>query len=128
MLVQLLNLGQTGNDGNGDTLRSAGTKMNSNFEQIFALYTVTNLITNATATNDDGIFVVDTTSNSITIVLPTAVANQGKTFIVKKTAAANTVTLDANAAETIDGDATKVLSAQWESVTIVSNGINWFII
>jgi|TARA_B110000908_G_scaffold129508_1_gene152201 hypothetical protein len=128
MLNQILNLGQTGNDGNGDTLRSAGAKMNANFAQIFSTYAVTNTITNNAATNEDGIFIADTTSNPITIVLPTAVGNHGKMFMVKKIAAGNTVTIDANASETIDGAATKVLSAQWESVTIISNGANWFII
>lgn len=128
MLKQVIASGAAANDGTGDTLRSAGEKIVANFDQLFSTYTVITTTTDVTATNDNGTFIVDTASNAVTIILPTAVANHGKTFIVKKTAAANTVTLDANAAETIDGASTKVLSAQWESVTITSDGVNWFII
>ena len=40
--------------------------------------------------------------------------------------AANAVTIDANAAETIDGALTQVLAAQWAFKRMVSNGTSWF--
>ena len=38
------------------------------------------------------------------------------------------ITLDGNSSETIDGAATFVLSTQYESVTIISNGTGWYIL
>jgi len=45
-----------------------------------------------------------------------------------KNRSANVITLDAASAETIDGSFTFVVSAQESSVTLVTNGSNWFII
>jgi len=45
---------------------------------------------------------------------------------IKKTdASANAVTVDGNGAETIDGSTTVSLAAQWDFITVVSNGTNW---
>jgi len=45
-----------------------------------------------------------------------------------KNRSANVITLDAASAETIDGSFTFVVGAQESSVTLVTNGSNWFII
>lgn len=77
----------------------------------------------------DNVLLCDATSASITVNLPSAGGIAGKRYAVKKTdASANTVTLDGAGAETIDGAATKVLSSQYASVEIVSNGSNWMIV
>jgi hypothetical protein len=69
----------------------------------------------------------DCTSNPITVNLDAA--NAGIQYTIKKTdASANAVTIDGFGAETIDGAATKVINTQYESVTIVSDGSNWFIV
>ena len=60
------------------------------------------------------------------MALPTAVGIRGKQYIVKKIdATANTVTIDANGAQTIDGMLTAVLIGQWDVITLVSDGANW---
>lgn len=59
----------------------------------------------------------------------TAAATLGDGFRVKlkKTdATANAVTIDGNASETIEGAATKALSTQYDCVTLVCDGSNWF--
>lgn len=82
-----------------------------------------------TATLDDMVILVDATGAARTITLPTAASAKWNPFVVKKVdASANTVTLDGNGAETIDGAATQVLAAQWASLTCVSDGVAWFII
>lgn len=48
--------------------------------------------------------------------------------IIKTDASANTVTVDPNGAQTINGAATKVLAAQYDRVTIKSDGTNWLIV
>ena len=37
MTRQNIGIGSSANDGNGDTLRQAGTKINSNFAEVYAL-------------------------------------------------------------------------------------------
>lgn len=66
---------------------------------------------------------------SVTANLPTVVGRLGKQYIVKKTGASGTVTIDGNASETIDGASTYALSTQYESVTLVSDGLTgWNIV
>jgi hypothetical protein len=84
-----------------------------------------------TATALDYLITCNATSGNITITLPAAAGSDmtGRTYLVKKTdATGNTVTIDANSSETIDGATTYVMSTQWKYVTIMSNGSEWFII
>jgi hypothetical protein len=73
---------------------------------------------------------VDATDDDVVIALPSAASafhgGVGRVYNVKKVdASANTVTVDGNAAETIDGAATQVMTAQYQSMTIQSNGTGW---
>ena len=66
-------------------------------------------------------------SGGITIKLPTPAT--GKMVIVKKTdSAAGTVTVSKNNTDTIDGANSKILYYQYETLTFVSDGTNWFIV
>lgn len=67
-------------------------------------------------------------TGAVTAILPAASAATGRQYIVKKTGSGGTVTVDPAAAETIDGAATFALTAQYETVTLVSNGSNWWIV
>ena len=66
------------------------------------------------------------------IELGTAATVDGKVIIIKDSdgtgATTNNITVSTEASETIDGSATYTLNADRESVTLVSNGTNWFII
>ena len=80
-----------------------------------------------TLVNTDHTNLCDCTSNAITINLPTAVA--GLRYEIKKIdSSSNAVTIDGFGSETIDGGLTAVINTQYESVTIVSDGTNWFIV
>ena len=69
-----------------------------------------------------------TPSTAITVNLPTASsAGSGYKYQIKNLST-NTITLDPNSSETIDGSTTFAISSQYSSVTIVSNGLSWFII
>lgn len=66
-----------------------------------------------------------------TIALPSAVGIAGREYRIKKVSATGggrTVDIDPNGAETVDGVATFTLVSQYESVTIVSDGANWWIV
>lgn len=71
----------------------------------------------------------DCTSNAITLALP--VPGAGLQFHIKKIdATANTVSIEPDdpGPELIDGSLTAVISTQYNSITVVSDGSNWFII
>ena len=71
----------------------------------------------------------DCTSNAITLALPAPVS--GLQFHIKETdSTANTVSIEPDdpGPELIDGAVQAVISTQYNSVTVVSDGSNWFII
>lgn len=71
-------------------------------------------------------YIFDTSGGAGTLNLPTAVGNAGQQFFVKKaTPDADTVTIDANGSQTIDGALTVVLDNAYEGLTITSDGANW---
>jgi hypothetical protein len=84
--------------------------------------------TSGSVVSGDYFLACDATAGAITLTLPPAALAAGRIYVFKRiNAGANTVTVDAYASETIDGAATHVLSPQWNSITIISNGTAWFI-
>ena len=82
-----------------------------------------------TALLTDDTILADATSGVITVNLPAASGNSGKTYNIKKTdASANAITIDGNASETIDGATTATISTQYQSLTVQCDGSNWHII
>jgi len=68
----------------------------------------------------------DATSASFTFTLPTAVGIKGRIYRAKKIdSTGNTVTLDGNGTETIDGGLTLVLAIQYDVAAVQSDGANW---
>jgi hypothetical protein len=81
---------------------------------------------NATGAND--VLLADSSGGNVTVNLPAAASHTGRILHIKKTSASNTVTVDANSTETIDGALTQVLTEQYHCLSIVSNGTEWSII
>ena len=82
-----------------------------------------------TLDRDDRTLLVDTTVGDITLNLPTAASARFKIYTIKKIdAGVDTVIIDGNGSETIDDATTKVLAAQYESITIQSDGTDWWIL
>jgi len=67
-------------------------------------------------------------TGTVVVTLPAAASSTGRILNIKKIGSSQTVQLDGNGAETIDGAADADLSAQWESITIQCNGTSWFVI
>jgi len=70
---------------------------------------------------------VDATSGNVTVTLPSALEAKGKRFTVKKIdSSANTVTITAT--QTIDDGASAVINVQYESICIMSDGAEYWIV
>ena len=81
-----------------------------------------------TITSADDVILVDATSGNVTVTLPTAVGLDGRRYHIKKTTGPNSVIIDGNGAETIDGSLTAVVTIQYVAITVVSDNANWHII
>jgi len=82
-----------------------------------------------TLTETDSIIAADASGGAFTITLPTASGIAGRQYTIKKVdPTGNAVTVAATGTETIDGASTYSLSAQYDAVTIVSDGTNWLIV
>jgi hypothetical protein len=90
---------------------------------------ITTKTANYTTTNADHTILVDATSGNITVTLVAVSGNSGLIHVIKKIdSSTNTVTIDGNASETIDGALTQVLTGQWQSIEIHTNATSWYII
>ena len=80
-----------------------------------------------TATSGDDVIAGDTSGAAFSITLPPAGNVTGKhlKFIYTDTGTSNALTIDGNGSETINGTITTVLTSQFETLTIVSDGSNW---
>ena len=79
-----------------------------------------------TVSDVDELILADATSGAITVTLPKAV--DGRTIYTKKIDNSNNVTIATTGSETIDGQAQQTISTQWDTVEVISDGSNWFII
>ncbi len=69
-------------------------------------------------------------SGTQTINLPAAATNSGRILVIKDAgggASTYNITIDGNAAETIDGATTFVMTGNYQSVTLYCNGSAWFV-
>jgi hypothetical protein len=69
----------------------------------------------------------DTTAGNLDCTLPDAATYSGFEYFVRKNVAANTLTLKCTGADTINGSATRTLTAALESVSVFSDGTGWII-
>jgi hypothetical protein len=82
-----------------------------------------------TLANTDYFVPVDATTGAVTLTLPPAATSEGQMLNVKKVdITANTVTVDGNSAETIDEATTQVIVAQYDCITMLCSGTEWWII
>lgn len=90
---------------------------------------VTKTTTYSVSALTDYTILCDASGGSLSINLPTAADAKWQEYNIKKIdSSANTVTIDGSGSETIDGATTAVITLQWESVTVQSNGTAWYIL
>lgn len=89
----------------------------------------TSVSTNTTLTSAHYTVDFDATSGALTATLPAAASHTGRVYNIRKSdSSVNTVTIDGNASETINGSLTAVISNENEVVTIQSTGSAWIVI
>lgn len=77
----------------------------------------------ASVASTDYVYLV---SGTTTLTLPTAVGNTNRYTV--KNVDTGTVTIDTTSSQTIDGGASALLTVQYTSVDLISDGSNWLII
>lgn len=83
---------------------------------------------NFTITNETMVL-VDATSGDVTITLPTASSLVDTPVHIKKTdSSSNSVIIDGNGSETIDGNTTLAIYLQYTNIMLVSDGTEWWIL
>jgi hypothetical protein len=82
----------------------------------------------STSTGIEEAFFITPTAD-INVNLPSAVTvGEGYKYNIKNLASGFSLTVDANGTQTIDASLTYVINNQFQSITIMSDGANWFII
>jgi hypothetical protein len=79
---------------------------------------------------DDIIKVIRTATGTCTVTLPSALCSNGRIISVKDAggnASVNNITVATEGSETVDGDATKDIVGDYDSLDLFSDGFNWFI-
>ncbi|MFH1715640.1 MAG: hypothetical protein ABH857_05605 [Elusimicrobiota bacterium] len=112
----------SGNIGIGTSMPSGSFQIKGSFNT--TIITVTN---DYTVTNNDYVIAADGATNSVRIYLPTAVGVPGRMYEIIATNVTNSVIIDPYNNETINGELTYTFIGQYESITIISDGSNWFI-
>jgi hypothetical protein len=80
-----------------------------------------------TITNGYELILCNSTDGNVTVNLPNATQSKGKKYYFIKTNSGHTVTISGNGYN-INGSATTTVSNHYGSKTIISNGVQWYII
>ncbi len=90
-------------------------------------YKVTTITSATTLTEDHHVVLCN--NGPYTVTLPPAAANTGRVYRIKNIdAQSDVITIDGNGSETIDGALTYALQPYKHSITLISEGANWYII
>lgn len=119
--------------GPGVTITPSGSTVTISSTPTAALLDVEVVVgTNYSATSANDVILVDTAGADRTVTLPSAVGIEGKVFHIKKLSASDTLYIASVSSQTLDGVNIQAtphpITVQYETVSVVSDGNNWFII
>lgn len=80
-----------------------------------------------TITNGYELIIGNSTDGNVIVNLPPANESKGKKYYFKKIANSHTLTISGNGYN-IDANGTKVLNQNYETCTVISNGVQWYLI
>ena len=115
-------------NGNIIPISAGGSGSNTPGGALNNFTTVDTLTTSDTLNDIDRVVFMDATSGALTLALPSASGTFE--FVIKKIdSSVNTITINADPGDLIDGSATYVLNTQYQYVRITTDeGTNWFVI
>ncbi len=90
-------------------------------------YTLNEYTSAQTLTADNYMVTINASGNT-TVTLPAAASHAKRVYTILNAHSTGKVTIDANNSETINGDSTISLTLQYQYVTIICDGTQWFII
>ena len=94
-----------------------------------AYHGVISISADTTLAENNNAVLCDASSGTITVTLPASANYSGIRYHIKKTdSSSNVITISPDGSETIDGQSSYVVNNQYESITLVCDGSNWFII
>jgi len=101
---------------------------------IVSIYDAVSALSTRTLTGDttlaatDHVVLVDASGGDVTLTLPLAASRLSEFCIKKIDSSGNTVTIDGNGGETIDGSTTFVLTEQYDALRIFSDATEWWVL
>lgn len=86
--------------------------------------------TNTTLTSNNHVILASASLTNITITLPLAASSPYRQYVIKKTDLnSSKIIVSGTSGETIDGNLGREINTQYETVTLINNGISeWFIL
>jgi hypothetical protein len=113
-----------------EILRQIETLNNSQVDgYLFPSASITSNDSPYLVTVNDAFLPVDASTGSVTIALKPVAEARGKRLTIKKIDSSNnTVTVDGNGSETIDDELTQIISIQYDSICVMSDGTEWWIV
>lgn len=113
--------------GTGASTASAA-RTNLGFDANTTSATTTVTSTTYTALSTDNTILANNAAGVAITLIAAATAGDGFKLTIKNVGSSGSITIDGDGTETIDGGLTAILTTQYESITIVSDGSNWHII
>ncbi|MDF1702395.1 MAG: hypothetical protein P1V36_14695, partial [Planctomycetota bacterium] len=91
--------------------------------------TTRDISSSTTLLASDSILMVDASGGAVTVTLPNVSSATDLQLDIKKVdSSANAVTIDGFSTQTIDGSTTQTLNTQYDSLTVICDGTEWWII
>jgi hypothetical protein len=80
-----------------------------------------------TITNGYELIIGNTTDGNVVVNLPNATESKGKKYYFKKIASSHTMTISGNGYN-IDGASVTVMNSNYQTCTVISNGVQWYLV
>lgn len=116
-------------DGSANQVLKTDGSGNTSWTTVSAPLETIGTVTGTSSITNDITLVNNTVA--VTMTLPTAVGLSGKKYTIKSrnaNASTKNITIATTSSQTIDGSLTYVIGVNYESITVVSDGSNWWII
>jgi hypothetical protein len=92
-------------------------------------FPITTITGSQTVNSSNRVHLCNAVAGDIDLTLPSATVASGNMYDFKKTdSSTNTVTLSGAGSSTIDGSNIKIIESQYDNLTIISDGYDWFIL